>query len=178
MTSCVHFTLTCHCKINQRHKLRRFSNFLPIYRDLSKWLPKKGEVGKQSEKECNVGGITPRRIRKAFNLDNPNRLIGFVNCLPTAVLHLSHSQLDLSLQSSEIVKGLEEATIVAMLTNKNLTDTIKKQIPNATLAELIKIRPDFTSYITPDTLIYSHVRELLRDEQFMKHFTPQFLAGM
>ena len=137
-----------------------------------------GEEGQQSENECNIEGITPRRIRKAFDLDNPEKLIEFANCLPTAVLHLSHSQLDLSLQSSEIVKGLEEATIVAMLTNKNLTDTIKKQIPDATLAELIKIRPDFTSYITPETLIYTHVRELLKNEQFLKHFTPQFLAGM
>ena len=145
---------------------------------MSKWLPKKGQEGKQSGKECDIDDITPRRIRKAFNLDNPDRLIGFVNCLPTAVLHLSHSQLDLSLQSSEIVKGLDEATIVSMLKNKNLTDTIKKQIPNATLAELIKIRPDFTSYITPDILIYDHVRELLKEEQFMNHFTPQFLAGM
>ena len=176
MTLCVHFTLIYHWKINQTQ--RRFSNFLPVYRDLSKWVPKKGQEGKQSENECNVGGITPRRIRKAFNLDNPERLIGFVNCLPTAVLHLSHSQLDLALQSSEIVKGLEEATIVSMLKNKNLTDTIKKQIPNATLAELIKIRPDFTSFITPETLIYDHVRELLKEEQFMNHFTPQFLAGM
>ena len=161
-----------------KHKLRRYSKLLPLYRDLSKWLPKKGQEGKQSEKECNIGDITPRRIRKAFNLDNPDRLIGFVNCLPTAVLHLSHSQLDLSLQSSEIVKGLDEATIVSMLKNKDLTDTIKKQIPNATFAELIKIRPDFTGYITPDTLIYDHVRRLLKEKYFMKHFTPQFLAGM
>ena len=165
MILCVHFNLI-------------YSKLLPLYRDLSKWVPKKGQEGKQSENECNVGGITPRRIRKAFNLDNPERLIGFVNCLPTAVLHLSHSQLDLALQSSEIVKGLEEATIVSMLKNKNLTDMIKKQIPNATLAELIKIRPDFTSFITPETLIYDHVRELLKEEQFMNHFTPQFLAGM
>ena len=141
-------------------------------------MPEKGGVEKQSENECNVGGITPRRIRKAFNLDNPERLIGFVNCLPTAVLHLSHSQLDLALQSSDIVKGLEQATIVSILKNKNLTDTIKEQIPNTTLAELIKIRPDFTSYITPKTLIYDHVRELLKEKQFMNHFTPQFLAGI
>ena len=148
---------------------------------MSKFLPKKfvqdGE-GQPSENECNIDGITPQRIKKAFDLDNPDRLVGFVNCLPTAVLHLSHLQLNLSLQSSKIIKGLEEATITAMLKNKNLADTIKKQIPNATLAELIKIRPDFTSYITPETLIYAHVRGLLKNEQFMNHFTPQFLAGM
>ena len=73
MTLCVHFTLIYYCKIDQRHKEGSLT-FKLFHRDLSKWLPKKGQEGKQSGNECNIGDITPQRIRKAFNLDNPDGL--------------------------------------------------------------------------------------------------------
>ena len=40
-----------------------------------------------AEKKRQEGN--PRRIRKAFNMDNPDGLIGSINCLPAAILHLS-----------------------------------------------------------------------------------------